>query len=95
MRSPALLFFCSPPTHKPTISFFFDSLAKFQYYTNMSPKQQTAWQQAADFGIDTQQLKDNLELSYDERAKQHQQALDTLLKLKEAKRQYDKSQQPS
>ena len=61
----------------------------------MSPKQQTAWQQAADFGIDTQQLKDNLELSYDERAKQHQQALDTLLKLKEAKRQYDKSQQPS
>lgn len=51
------------------------------------------WQEAQDFGIDTQMLKENLKLSYDQRAIRHQQALDNLNLLLEAKKQHEKSQQ--
>ena len=42
-------------------------------------------QAAIDYGIDISMLKANLKLSYTERAKRHQTALDTYKKLQKAK----------
>jgi hypothetical protein len=41
---------------------------------------------AAEFGIDISALRDNLKLSYDERIRRHQIALNTIEKLRKAKR---------
>jgi hypothetical protein len=45
-----------------------------------------AVQAAEEFGIDIQALKDNLKLSYEERIRRHQIALDAVEKLRRAKR---------
>jgi len=45
-----------------------------------------AIRKAEEFGIDVSALKDNLKLSYDERIKRHQIALNTVEKLRKAKR---------
>lgn len=51
------------------------------------------WQEAKDFGVDIQMLKDNLRLSYYERACKHQQqALENLELLLEPKERQKKSQ---
>ncbi|MGB7582274.1 MAG: hypothetical protein WBL85_07515 [Sedimentisphaerales bacterium] len=41
---------------------------------------------AAEFGIDIEALKDNLKLSYGERIRRHQIALNSIEKLRRAKR---------
>jgi hypothetical protein len=41
---------------------------------------------AEEFGIDISALKDNLKLSFDERIRRHQIALNTIEKLRKAKR---------
>jgi hypothetical protein len=50
------------------------------------PSQKDAIKAAVEFGIDISALKDNLKLSYSERIRRHQIALNTIEKLRKAKR---------
>ena len=59
-----------------------------EHYTHSIAKKRTkdAVKAAEEFGIDIQALKDNLKLSYEERIRRHQIALDAVEKLRRAKR---------
>ncbi len=54
---------------------------------------QDPWLEAKEFGIDTMQLSSNLKISYEARAMRHQQALDLISQLIEAKQSHEKSKQ--